>query len=145
LAARGSATTGRGASSQRQTRISYADPSAALTTLKREPETAWLNEVSSVPPQQARRHLDRACRNVFAGRAKDPTCQKQRGRQAAASTTSALRWDAHKRSLILAKIEETLGVGKVVHHRRLAQAIAQAIAQARGREVIRPLEDKATG
>jgi putative transposase len=36
---------------QRQERVSYADTSAALTALKREPETAGLNEVSSVPPQ----------------------------------------------------------------------------------------------
>ena len=35
---------------QRQARVSCADTSAALTALKREPETAWLNEVSSVPP-----------------------------------------------------------------------------------------------
>ena len=52
---------------ERQERVSYADTSAALTALKREPETAWLNEVSSVPPQQALRHLDRAFRNFFEG------------------------------------------------------------------------------
>ena len=57
---------------QRQERISYADTSAALTTLKREPTTAWLSEVSSVPPHQALRHLDRAFRNFFEGRAKYP-------------------------------------------------------------------------
>ncbi|MGH2504614.1 MAG: helix-turn-helix domain-containing protein, partial [Ktedonobacterales bacterium] len=38
---------------QRHERISYAATSAALTALKHEPETAWLNEVSSVPTQQA--------------------------------------------------------------------------------------------
>jgi putative transposase len=41
------------ASDQRQERISYAETSAALTILTREPEIAWLTEVSSVPPQQA--------------------------------------------------------------------------------------------
>jgi len=79
---------------QRQERVSYADTSAALTALKREPATAWLNEVSSVPPQQALRHLDRAFRNFFEGRAKYPTFKKRRGRQAAEYTTSAFRWDA---------------------------------------------------
>ena len=64
---------------QRQERISYADTSAALTALKREPETAWLNEVSSVPPQQALRHLDRAFRNFFEGRAKYPTFKRNAG------------------------------------------------------------------
>src|SRR6478736_5373731 len=55
---------------QRQERISYAGTSAALTTLKQEAATAWLNEVSSLPPQQALRHLDRAFRPFFKGRAK---------------------------------------------------------------------------
>src|SRR5262245_25970927 len=55
---------------QRQERISYADTSTELTALKRQPETAWLNEVSSVPPQQALRHLDRAFRHFFEGRAR---------------------------------------------------------------------------
>ena len=62
---------------QRQERISYADTSAALTALKREPETTWLNEVSSVPPQQALRHLDRAFRHFFEGRAKYPDLQEE--------------------------------------------------------------------
>jgi len=54
---------------ERGERISYADTSAALTALKHKPETAWLSEVSSVPTQQALRHLDRAFRNFFEGRA----------------------------------------------------------------------------
>jgi putative transposase len=95
---------------QRQERISYADTSAALTTLKREPETAWLNEVSSVPPQQALRHLDRAFRNFFEGKAKYPTLKKKHGRQAAEYTTSAFRWEAEKRSLTLAKMDTPLAV-----------------------------------
>jgi putative transposase len=95
---------------QRQERISYADTSAALTALKREPATAWLNEVSSVPPQQALRHLDRAFRNFFEGRAKYPAFKKKRGRQAAEYTTSAFRWDAEKRSLTLARMEEPLDI-----------------------------------
>jgi putative transposase len=68
------------ASYQRQERISYADTSAALTALKREPETAWRNEVSSVPPQQALRHLDHAFRHFFAGRAKYPLFEKKHGK-----------------------------------------------------------------
>jgi putative transposase len=95
---------------QRQERVSYADTSAALTILKREPETAWLNEVSSVPPQQALRHLDRAFRNFFEGRAKYPAFKQKRGRQAAEYTTSAFRWDAEKRRVTLAKMEEPLAI-----------------------------------
>jgi putative transposase len=76
---------------QLQERISHAGTSAALTALKREPETAWLYEVSGVPPQQALRHLDRAFRHFFEGRAKYPTFRKRHGRQAAEYTTSAVR------------------------------------------------------
>ena len=95
---------------QRQERVRYADTSAALTALKREPETAWLNEVSSVPPQQALRHLDRAFRHFFDGRAKYPAFKRKRGRQTAEYTTSAFRWEADKRSLILAKMETPLAI-----------------------------------
>jgi putative transposase len=95
---------------ERQERVSYADTSAALTALKREPETAWLNEVSSVPPQQALRHLDRAFRHFFEGRAKYPAFKKKRGRQAAEYTTSAFRWDAVTRSLRLAKMDTPLAI-----------------------------------
>jgi putative transposase len=95
---------------QRQERISYAETSAALTTLKRQPATAWLNEVSSVPPQQALRHLDRAFRNFFVGHARYPTFKKERGRQVAEYTTSAFRWDAEKRTLTLAKMETPLDI-----------------------------------
>src|SRR5215831_14002285 len=95
---------------QRQERISYAATSAALTALKREPATAWLNEVSSVPPQQALRHLDRAFRNFFEGRARYPAFKKKRGPQAVEYTTSAFRWDAEKRSLTLAKVDAPLAI-----------------------------------
>jgi putative transposase len=95
---------------QRQERVSYADTSAALTALKREPQTAWLNEVSSVPTQQALRHLDRAFRNFFEGRAEYPTFHTKRGRQTAEYTTSAFRWDAEARTLTLAKLETPLAI-----------------------------------
>jgi putative transposase len=99
-----------GAYYQRQERISYAATSAALTALKQQPDTAWLNEVSSVPTQQALRHLDRAFRNFFEGRAKYPGFHKKRGTQAAEYTTSAFRWDAATHTLALAKMETSLAL-----------------------------------
>ena len=71
---------------------------------------AWLNEVSSVPLQQALRHLDKAFRNFFEGRAKYPTCHKKHGRQAATYASSAFRWNAEARTLTLAKIEAPLDI-----------------------------------
>jgi putative transposase len=95
---------------ERQERVSYADTSAALTTLKQQPETTWLNDVSSVPTQQALRHLDRAFRNFFEGRGKYPNFHKKRGVQSAEYTTSAFRYDAEARTLTLAKMATPLHI-----------------------------------
>lgn len=89
-------------------RLSYGDTSAALTALKRQPETAWLNEVSSVPLQQALRHLQTAFGNFFAKRAKYPTFKKKRGRQSAEFTRSAFTWIGQ--NLTLAKMKEPLNI-----------------------------------
>ncbi|HEX6818082.1 MAG TPA: transposase, partial [Ktedonobacterales bacterium] len=95
---------------ERQQRVGYHESSAALTILKQQPETAWLNEVSSVPPQQALRHLDKAFRNFFAGRAGYPTFKTKRGRQAAEYTASAFKWNAESRTLTLAKMDTPLDI-----------------------------------
>jgi putative transposase len=95
---------------ERQARIRYADTSAALTVLKQQPETAWLNEVSRVPPQQALRHLDRAVRTFFEGHATSPTFHQKHGTQAAEYTTSACRWNPEKRGLTLAKMDTPLHI-----------------------------------
>jgi putative transposase len=95
---------------ERHERLGYHELSAALTALKQRLETAWLNEVSSVPLQQALRHLDRAFRNFFEGRAKYPAFHKKRGRQAATHASSAFRWDADSRTLTLAKMDAPLAI-----------------------------------
>jgi putative transposase len=98
------------ACTQGQEYLSYTDLSAKLTTLKQQPETAWLAEVSSVPLQQALRHLDRAFVNYFAHRAKYPKFKKKRGRQAITYVTGAFSWDAPRRTLKLAKMDAPLAV-----------------------------------
>ena len=95
---------------ERQERLSYVDLSAALTTLKQQSETVWLNEVSGVPIQQALRHLETALRNFFAGRAKYPTFHKKHGAQSATYASSAFRWDAAQRTLTLAKMDTPLHI-----------------------------------
>jgi putative transposase len=95
---------------ERQERLGYHEASAALTALKQQPETAWLNAVSSVPLQQALRHLDRAFRNFFEGRARYPSFHKKHGRQAATYASSAFRWDAQARALTLAKMDRSLDI-----------------------------------
>jgi putative transposase len=58
----------------------YAQTDAALTVLKRDPELAWLNEVSCVPLQQALRHQHRAFRAFFGQRARYPRFRSRHGR-----------------------------------------------------------------
>lgn len=93
---------------QRQERVGYHATSAALTALKKTPEHAWLNEVSSVPVQQALRHLNTAFLNFFAKRARYPSFKRKDGPQSAEYTTSAFRWDG--RELRLAKMDDPLTI-----------------------------------
>ena len=93
---------------QRQERIGYHETSAALTALKKQPEYAWLNEVSSVPVQQALRHLQTAFNNFFAKRARYPQYKRKDGPQSAEYTTSAFKWADGK--LRIAKMDEALNI-----------------------------------
>jgi putative transposase len=68
---------------------SYAETDRALTAMKKDPELAFLHEVSSVPLQQALRHQHTAYRAFFAGRARCPRFKSRAGRQAAHYTRSA--------------------------------------------------------
>ena len=89
-------------------RVGYHETSALLTELKKTPEYAWLNEVSSVPVQQALRHLQNAFTNFFAKRAAYPTFKRKDGPQSAEYTTSAFKWDG--KSLKLAKMDAPLAI-----------------------------------
>ena len=68
---------------------SYGQASAALTAMKKDPQRAWLNEVSCVPLQQALRHQQQAFAAFFGGRARYPRFKSRQGRQAAEYTRSA--------------------------------------------------------
>ena len=64
----------------------YRDTDAALTVLKRTPEYAWLNEVSSVPLQQTLRHQHTAFQAFLGRRARFPRFKSRRGKQSATYT-----------------------------------------------------------
>lgn len=91
-----------------QEKIGYVQASARLTALKKEPEFVWLNDVSSVPLQQALRHQQIAFANFFAGRAKYPTFKSKRHKQAAEFTVSAFKYRDGK--LYMAKSKDPLDV-----------------------------------
>jgi putative transposase len=93
---------------QEQRRLYYKDLSEALTHLKQQANYSWLNEVSSVPLQQALRHLEKAFLNFFEGRTKYPTFKKKRNRQSATYTSNAFKWGGT--FLTLAKMTEPLNI-----------------------------------
>jgi putative transposase len=68
---------------------SYAQTDRALTAMKRDPELAFLNEVSCVPLQQALRHQHQAFAGFFGKRVRYPRFKSRRGRQSAHYTRSA--------------------------------------------------------
>jgi putative transposase len=84
------------------------DLSAAIPALKKEEGTAWLKEVSSVPLQQALRHLDAAYTNFFEGRAEYPTFKKKHHEQSATYTDNAFTLKGDK--LTLAKHKDPLDI-----------------------------------
>jgi putative transposase len=85
-----------------QTGTTYAQASGYLTALKTIEELAWLNEVSSVPLQQAIRHQQVAYTAFFAKRARYPRFKSRDGRQSAEYTRSGFRW--RDGALYLAKL-----------------------------------------
>ncbi|MCL7461195.1 transposase [Pseudomonas sp. NW5] len=91
-----------------QQKIGYTQASARLTAIKKEPDLAFLNEVSCVPLQQCLRHQQAAFKNFFEGRAKYPALKKKRHRQSAEFTTSAFKY--RDGQLFLAKCAEPLAI-----------------------------------
>ena len=90
---------------QRGQRLTFVGTSAKLTSLKQDPELAFLNEVSCVPLQQSLRHLQTAFVNFFAKRSAYPTFKKKgRTRDSAEYTRSAFKFDGEAQRLTLAKL-----------------------------------------
>jgi putative transposase len=74
------------------TGTSYAESDRALTAMKKDPELAFLNQVSCVPLQQALRHQHQAFGAFFAGRARYPRFKSRWSRQSAHYTRRAFTW-----------------------------------------------------
>jgi putative transposase len=87
-------------------RTNFTQANAYLTAMKATEELEWLNEVSSVPLQQAIRHQQVAYTNFFAGRARYPRFKSRNGRQSAEYTRSGFRYRDGK--LFLAKTDTPL-------------------------------------
>ena len=72
-----------------RTGTSYAETDRALTAMKKDPALAFLNEVPSVPLQQALRHQHQALTAFYAKRARYPRFKSRRSRQSAHYTRRA--------------------------------------------------------
>lgn len=84
--------------------INYNASSAKWTEHRKDPAFAWLRESSSVPQQQALRHLQTAYSNFFSKRSKFPRFKSKHGKQSAEYTISAFKWDAANRNLTISKV-----------------------------------------
>ncbi|MFF3468461.1 RNA-guided endonuclease InsQ/TnpB family protein [Streptomyces sp. NPDC001984] len=93
----------------RRERVTYNATSAMLTAWKKTEDLAYLNDVSSVPLQQALRHLQAAFTNFFGKRAKYPRFKsRKKSRKSAEYTTSAFRF--RDGQLTLAKMTAPLDI-----------------------------------
>jgi len=89
-----------------QARTDFTQANAYLTAMKASEDLGWLNEISSVPLQQAIRHQQVAFSNFFAKRARYPRFKSRTGRQSAEYTRSGFRYRAGR--LFLAKVNTPL-------------------------------------
>jgi putative transposase len=89
-----------------QAKTNFTQANAYLTAMKATGELAWLNEVPSVPLQQAIRHQQVAFTSFFAGRARYPRYKSRGGRQSAEYTRSGFRYRDGR--LFLAKADTPL-------------------------------------
>ena len=84
----------------------FTQANAYLTAMKATEDLTFLNEVSSVPLQQAVRHQQVAFSNFFAQRARYPRFKSRTGRQSAEYTRSGFRYRDGR--LFLAKMDAPL-------------------------------------
>jgi putative transposase len=93
---------------QEKKSIGYHDTASKLTEWKKEPEKAFLSEVSSVVLQQSLRNLDTAFTNFFEKRAQYPSFKSRRARQSARYATNAFIY--RDGQITLAKQSEPLDI-----------------------------------
>ncbi|MBT2539242.1 transposase [Streptomyces sp. ISL-44] len=93
----------------RRERLSYGQTSTMLTGWKKTVELAYLAEVSSVPLQQALRHLQTAFVGFWGKRSKHPRFKSKRKSRASAEYTRSAFGYADGR-LTLAKMAEPLAI-----------------------------------
>jgi putative transposase len=92
-----------------QRRVSYCETSALLPVWKKDPELAYLGEVSCVPLQQAQRNLQRAFNNFWAREGRYPRFKSRKKSNASAQYTRS-GFTFRDGRLTLAKQRESLDI-----------------------------------
>ena len=93
--------------------LNYHQVAAALTLLKKDPDLAWLKEVSSVALQQALRHLELGFTGFFQKRGGYPSYKRKSGTQSASYMPNSFvfrRADSGAARLTLAKQDAPLDI-----------------------------------
>jgi len=94
---------------QEQRRVSYADTSALLTGWKKDPDLAYLRQVSCVRSQQGLRHLQTAYAGFWAGTCPSPQFTAERKSRACAEySRSGVRFKGGQ--LTLAKMSDPVDI-----------------------------------
>ncbi|MCG5536560.1 RNA-guided endonuclease InsQ/TnpB family protein [Ectothiorhodospira mobilis] len=88
--------------------LPYKELAAQLKILKRQPETVWLCEVSSVVLQQSLRHLDSAYKRYFQNLSEKPTFKSRKGDQSCSYMANAFVY--RDGQITLAKHREPLDI-----------------------------------
>lgn len=89
-------------------RVGFSETCKRLTLLKQQPDTVWLNEVSSVALQQSLRNLDASFQNFFQKRTKYPSFKTKNGPQSVRYTSAG--FSMKDGELRVAKIGEPLNI-----------------------------------
>lgn len=91
-------------------KTNFNDWNKNLTTLKKNADYVWLKDVSSVPLQQALRHLDKAFKSFFKSGFGYPKFKSRRNKQSACYMSNAFKWNAKAQTLTLAKMKQPLNI-----------------------------------
>lgn len=89
-------------------KLAVKDLFAELPLLKKQPDTAWLAECSNVVLQQSLRHLDKAFRRFFQGKACHPRFKSSKERQSISYMRNGFRYRDGK--VWLAKMDAPLTI-----------------------------------
>lgn len=93
---------------ENKTRVGFAETSRNLTQLKKNPDYTWLTEVSSVPLQQALRHLQDGFTRFFNKQNGHPRFKTRKDRQSATFVNTGFTFTGGE--LTLAKMNTPLDV-----------------------------------